>query len=66
MISIEAKADQGQTISADFSHRSLRSVLAVLSQQLKGNLMCRISSLKSDTGNAELQIAIQIRSKPGK
>ena len=62
-ITISGDIPPGQTFSADLSNRPFSAALAALSQQLKGNVVCRIGLLTDDSGMKAPTITIDLRSR---
>jgi len=62
-ITISGDAVPDQTFSADLSNRPLWSALTALSQQLGGDLVCRVTLPKEGGASDELVISIQVRKR---
>jgi len=59
-ITLTGDTTPGQTFSADLSNRPFSAALTALSQQVKGNVVCRMTLPKDDATGSTPMIAIQI------
>jgi len=59
-ITLTGDTAPGQTFSADLSNRPFSAALTALSQQVKGNVVCRMTLPKDEATGSTPMIAIQI------